>query len=89
MAANIKPSPPAKSPLINDAPASVPINVMPMIAMMNSSGDPKRRTSGRMIGIDRARERAPMIAPTTEARDRRAQGAARFAVFSSWDSRPG
>ena len=66
MAASIKPMPPASSPLINDVPARVPINVMPMIAMMNNSGEPKRSTSGRMIGIEMASETAPMTAPNTE-----------------------
>ena len=52
MAASIRPRPPAKSPLMSEGPASVPINVIPMIAMTNSSGEPKSRTNGRMIGME-------------------------------------
>ncbi len=48
-------------------PARVPMKVMPMIAMINSSGEPNSSTSGRMIGIDSASDRAPMTAPKTEA----------------------
>jgi len=42
------------------------MNVMPMIAMMNNSGEPKSKTSGRTIGMDTARERAPITEPTRE-----------------------
>ena len=66
MAASIKPMPPETRPFMSEGPASVPMKVMPMMAMMNNSGDPKRRTRGRTIGMDRARERAPITEPTRE-----------------------
>src|SRR5215813_9847610 len=66
MAASIKPRPPDNSPFMSEVPARVPINVMPIIAMMNNSGEPKSKTSGRIIGIERARERAPIVEPTRE-----------------------
>ena len=39
---------------------------MPMMESINSSGEPKVRTSGRTIGIARARVTAPIKAPTRE-----------------------
>ena len=53
--------------MIKDAPARVPMKVMPMIAMIKSSGEPNSSTSGRIIGIDKANDRAPMTEPKTEA----------------------
>ena len=66
MAASMRPAPPANSPFIIDRPLKVPIKVIPMITMMKSSGEPKRRTSGRMIGMDRARASAPTTEPIRE-----------------------
>ena len=40
---------------------------MPMIAITNNSGEPNSNTRGRIIGMERASENAPISDPITEA----------------------
>ena len=58
--------PPHRSPLVSEDPLSEAMKVIPRIASMNSSGEPKNSTSGRMMGMARARMRAPSRPATSE-----------------------
>src|SRR5262245_1620057 len=42
------------------------MNVIPMIAMINSSGEPKSKTMGLIMGMDKANDKAPIVDPTSE-----------------------
>ena len=66
MVASINPMPAARSPLSRESPLRETMKVIPRIASIKSSGDAKKRTNGRMMGMEIAKIIAPSSPATRE-----------------------
>ena len=70
----------ARSPLIGARPLSTPMALRPHTTSTKNSGEPKLNTSGRRIGSDASRTKAPSTPPTAGRHEGSAEGAFSLAL---------